>query len=283
MAMNTVLRTLVLGAALLLAPAFLGVSAPVLALAAITAGVAAAWTLHGRLDALTVSAGAFAALALVGLAGAGLPLAGAAFVALASAPRALRVRGRQGLVAHTALALFGGALGAHLASQHGADASTAVRAASLVVAGLLATLHTLVPAEEHTAHALQAIADELTGDVSATLSRAAALRRRVTAGDVLAHLPTETWTRVESGWASLLHTASRRATLGAELAAGVTVIDERIANHVDVLERVHAAAAERVARTLGLDDRGINGAKLEREGLEAEVRALTEITAPPSA
>jgi hypothetical protein len=84
MAMNTVLRTLVLGAALLLAPALLGFSAPVLALAAIAAGVAAAWPLHGRLDALTVSAGAFAALALVGLSGAGLPLAGAAFVALAA-------------------------------------------------------------------------------------------------------------------------------------------------------------------------------------------------------
>lgn len=281
--MNTTLRTLVLGAALLLAPALLGFSAPVLALAAISAGVAAAWSLHGRLDALSVSAGAFAALALVGLSGASLPLAGAAFVALASAPRALRVRGRRGLAAHTLLALLGGALGAHLGAQHGADASTAVRAASLVVAGLLATLHTLVNAEEHTAYALQAIADELTGEVAATLSRAAALRRRVTRGDVLSQLPAETWARVESGWASLLHTASRRAALGAELAGGGGVIDERIANHVDVLERVHAAAAERVARTLGLDDRGINGAKLEREGLEAEVRALAEIAAPPSA
>ncbi|MFO0629036.1 MAG: hypothetical protein U0325_25905 [Polyangiales bacterium] len=281
--MNTLLRTLVLGAALLLAPALLGFSAPVLAVASITAGVVAAWTLHGRLDALTVSAGAFAALALVGLSGASLSLAGAAFVALAAAPRAMRVRGRPALLAHSVLALVGGGLGAPRASQHGADASTAVRAASLVVAGLLASMPTLVSAEEHTAHALQAIAEALTGDVSATLSRAADLRRRVTAGDVLAQLPSETWARIEAGWASLLHTATRRASLGPELAAGVGVVDERIAHHVDVLERVHAAAAERVARTLGLDDRGINGAKLEREGLEAEVRALTEIAAPPSA
>ena len=37
--------------------------------------------------------------------------------------------------------------------------------------------------------------------------------------------------------------------------------------------RAAAAAAERVARTLGLDDRGINGAKLERINARANVSA----------
>lgn len=281
--MKAMIRVLVLGAALAAWPLLLSRPAPVVALGAIGAGVLAAWSLEGRLHALVVAAGAAAALALVTLAPWSVPLGGAAFALLASAPRALRVEGRPALGAHAALAAIGGAVGAHVALRYGADASAAVRAASLVTAGIVASVATLVPAQDPVARALADLAAELTGDVSAALSRAAALRRRTAGGEVLRQLPEDTATRIDAGWSALVRTATRRAELGAELAAGAAVIDRRIAAHVDVLERIHAAATERLAHTMGLEDPGIAAATLERDGIEAEVRALAEITSGPSA
>lgn len=276
--MNTVLRTLLLGAALLAAPQLLALSAAWAAAAAIAVGVLAAWSIEERMSALVVSAGAVAALAWVSLLATDASLAGGVFIAVASAPRALRVSPAKLRAAGAALALIGGGLGAFVAARYASDASIAVRAACLVASGILASLVALVPADEALASELEAVAQAMTGDVSATLARAAALRRRVAGSEVLEQLSAETRARVEAGWGSLAHTASRRAALGPELAAGAAIIDARIASHVDVLERVHAAAAERVARTLGLENQGIHGASLEREGLEAEVRALAEIT-----
>lgn len=281
--MNAMVRVLILGAALSAWPLLLSAPAALVALGAIGTGALAAWCFEGRLHALAVAAGALAALALVALGPSSVALGGGAFVLLASAPRALRIEGRRALGAHGALAFVGGALAATVGARYGADASLAVRAASLVVAGLIAALPLAVTAEDPIAHALASVAAELTGDVSAALSRAAALRRRTVDGEVLRQLPEETLARIDAGWKSLQRTAIRRAALGAELAAGAAVIDRRIAAHVDVLERIHAAASERLARTLGLEDPGLAAAKLEREGIEAEVRALAEITDGASA
>lgn len=276
--MNTVIRTLVLGAALLGAPHLLSLSALWVAVAAIALGVMVAWSLDGKLNALVLSAGAAASLALVLLLPTAPSLAGAVFLTIATLPRTLRASSDRGRAASSSLAFVGGAVGMIVVTHYGAETSFAVRAACLVVSGLVASLPTLAPADEHVAHEIDALASSLTGDVAATLSRAALLRRKFAGSEILEQLPGETRTRIEAGWTSLLHTAGRRASLGAELAAGAALIDTRIASHVDVLERIHSAAAERVARTLGLDDRGIDGASIEREGLEAEVRALAEIT-----
>ena len=55
------------------------------------------------------------------------------------------------------------------------------------------------------------------------------------------------------------------------------MIDERIARHVEALERIYNAADERVARAAGLEDNALAAAKLEGERLEAEVSALSEL------
>lgn len=276
--MNAMIRVLVLGAALSAWPVVLSRPAPLVALAAIAAGVAVAWSYEARVHALVVAAGALGALCLIAVGPWSAALGGAGLALLASAPRALRVDGARARGAHAALAVAGGALAATVGVRYGADPSAAVRAASLAVSGLLASLPLLVPAEDPIAHALASLASELGGDVAASLSGAAALRRRTAEGEVLQHLPAETLARIDAGWDSLHRTALRRASLGAELAAGAAVVDARIAAHVEVLERIHAAATERLARTLGLDDPGLAAAKLEREGIEAEVRALAEIT-----
>jgi len=281
--MNATIRVLVLGAALSAWPALLAVPAPLVALVAIGGGVLAAWSFEQRLHSAVIACGAAGALSLVAVGPTSPLLGGGLFALAASLPRALRVDGRRASSAHAALAFCGGALASLVGARFGADPSVAVRAASLVVAGLVASLPVTVHADDAVAHSLAALAASLQGDVSAALSRAAALRRRTVDSEVLRQLPEDTVTRINAGWISLRRTALRRAELGPELAAGAGLIDRRIAAHVDVLERIHAAATERLARTLGLDDPGMAAAKLEREGIEAEVRALAEITDGPAA
>jgi hypothetical protein len=59
--------------------------------------------------------------------------------------------------------------------------------------------------------------------------------------------------------------------------ASVPVLDGRIEQHVEALERIHGAVDERFARAAGLTDSRLAAARIDGETLETEVRALVEV------
>jgi hypothetical protein len=100
------------------------------------------------------------------------------------------------------------------------------------------------------------------------------LRRRLAGGPE--GLSFRALRRLERAWAALVGAAAARATARG---AGAEVLDKRIRAHVETLERLYAAADERLARVAGLDDGALAAAKLEGEALEAEASALAEVSA----
>ncbi len=263
-----------LGGSLVAAP--LAASAPAWAAApaSIAAGAAVAAVAGGAPGALALTAGALGALAHHLLAGASPALAGAAFVSFALAPRALRARSPSMRAAHVAAAALGGAAAALVALRYGGDASSAVRAAAVVVAGMLAAASLALPADDVVAHALAAAARELPGATGDRLLRAALLRRRAAESPAVESLAEATAGRVEQAWRALAEAAAQRAAAGGAVA---DVLDRRIEQHVEGLERIHAAADERFARAAGLSDGRLAAAAVEAEAIETEVRAIVEV------
>lgn len=264
-----------LGGSLVAAPLTAGLPPWAAAPLSIGAGVAAASVACEGLGALTVASGALGALAYHLLAGASPALGGAAFVALALSSRALRATTPRTRAAHGAVSLVGGALAALVAARYGGDGAPAVRAAAVLVAGLLAASALALPADDAVTHALAALAKELPGATGDRLLRAALLRRRVAESAAVEALAEATGARVEQAWRALAEIAAQRAAVAG--AAVAPVLDARIEQHVEGLERIHAAAEERFARAAGLGDGRLAAAKVEAETIETEVKALVEV------
>jgi len=88
-------------------------------------------------------------------------------------------------------------------------------------------------------------------------------------------LADATAARVEQAWRALAEIATQRAGIGA--AVGAPVLEQRITQHVEGLERIHAAAEERFARAAGMSDQRLEAARMDGETLETEVKALVEV------
>ena len=275
--MRPLITVLLLGGALVGAPALLQLSPASAALVSIAAGVLVSAAACALLDARAVAAGSLAALSLHAVGESAPVMAGALFVALALAPRGLRARSRRDLGAHLALSLVGGAMASAVALHHGGAATAAVRMAALAVAGLLASLPLFVAVDDAVAAALARAAMETPGDAGDALSRAVALRRRIEHSPAVEALADSTARHLERAWDALVAIVGQRAAMDSLGTTAVSVLDRRIAQHVEALERIHTSADERFARSAGLTDASLAAARIEAETLETEVRALVEV------
>lgn len=266
----------VMGGALVAAPVVFQLPVAASAALSIAVGVGASSLACEGLGALTIASGALAALSMNVLSDDSV-LAGAAFVALALAPRSLRGRTARWRVAHGAVSAIAGACAAWIAWRYGGEGSAAVRAAALVVAGLVASTTLLLPADDTVAWALASMARATSGAAGDHLLRAVSLRRRVESSPSVEALSEATASRVELAWRALVDIAAQRVSMANLQGASVAVLDRRIEQHVEALERIHAAADERFARAAGLTDQRLAAARVDGETLETEVRALVEV------
>ncbi len=270
--MRIVFTVFALGALLAGAPMLAHMPAALAAALALSACIATAGIASGAFSALAVATGALAAVSAAALAPVSPELAGGLMVALLLAARS--VRGRSDAVRGIAVltALASGAASAAVVT-HFAGAPIAIRAAAVLVGGVVASLALLVPADDAIAWSLVHYAGEMGEAPRGVLLRAVALRRRVE-GEIEG-LGASARRRLDRAWTSLEGTARSRL-----LARGATaeVLDRRIASHVDALERAYAAADERFARTAGLDDKALHGVRLEADAMAAEASALAEVS-----
>ncbi|MFO0645997.1 MAG: hypothetical protein U0326_07145 [Polyangiales bacterium] len=274
--MRGVATIAVMGGALVAAPVVLNLPVAASAAVSIAVGVGVSTLACEGLGALTIAAGALGALSMNLLSDDGV-MAGAAFVALALAPRSMRGRTARWRVAHGAVSAIAGGLAAWVAWRYGGEGSAAVRAAALVVAGLIASVTLLMPADDTVAWTLSAMARATPGSTGEHLLRAVSLRRRVEGSPSVEALAEATASRLELAWRALTDIASQRVSMASLQGASVGVLDRRIEQHVEALERIHAAADERFARAAGLTDQRLAEARIDGETLETEVRALVEV------
>ncbi|WP_437939369.1 hypothetical protein [Sorangium sp. So ce341] len=272
----------------------------------VAAAVLLAVAASGALVSLAVAGGALGALAF-GLAGAASPAAaGAALAGLCFAERSVRVRGRGARLLHVGAALSGGALAGSLLAAFGA-ASLALRGVALAVSAVLVALPFLVDADDPMAHALDGVADEITGPARASLREGAELRRTV-AGEAL--LDRRAARQARATWSSLLRLAEARARLERTLAVGraaqgrearagepppagaggaeaaraagapaeavVGKVDARIADHVAALTRAYTAVSAARAAEASLDDTALVGVETMGDSLEQVSKTMVE-------
>ncbi len=209
-------------------------------------------------------------------------LAGALLAVGVFGERLLRVKALPSRAIATGLASVAGASVLALTTSF-AGSTVGVRAAAAGVGAVLALLPFLVPAEDRDACALEASAKVATGDLRATLLRAADLRREsVRTG-------TAETTRTKPAWTALLRLVRARERLqGAAIdsaieARVVRVLDERITAHVALLGRAHAAARAAEAAEIGLDDAALTEMKTEEIALSARGEAFVEVQEHPTA
>jgi hypothetical protein len=251
----------------------LGGAAALLALAVVLALAAS-----GSLELLAAAGGASGALAASLAAPTSAALAGALLAALCFAERSLRVRNREARAAHVGVALVAGAVAAEIAARLVA-AAPLQRAAGVVVGAVLLSLPLLVEADDPLAHALAGLADDVGGDAAAPL-RAGAELHRVVDEDLL---DRPTARRLRATWRALLRLGETRARLaradrgvGASAGAVVARLDQRLAEHVDVLRRTYLAVDAATAAEASVDDRALRTAETHTESLEEKSRALVE-------
>jgi hypothetical protein len=217
-----------------------------------------------------VATGSLAAL-LHALVGPALPLvAGALWAAAVFAPRASRAQSRKGSVLVGAVAALGGLLGSWVTLSYIGE-GVVQTVAAFVVTACLVSAALVLPVDDAVAHGLLSAAGRCPDPARAELLRALFLRRRVSEG--AAGVEAATAGRLEEGWRSLWTVARARPTASEGAAKH---LDARLKVHVDALERVYSAAAERAVRASGLTDPGLVAVGLEGDALELEVVALDE-------
>jgi hypothetical protein len=269
-------------------------------LALLALGVGLAFAASGSFAALAAAGGALGAFAGAVLSPVSPAAGGAVLVGLAFAERTARVRGTKERLLHVAAGVLGGALAGTLTHAY-TSASTSVRIVSAVVAAVLVALPLFVEADDPVAHRLDAFADDVTEPARAALREGADLRR---AADPTL-LDRATARQVKRTWAALLRLAEARsrlersvlarhravlqaasarpdeglgapATPAARAAAVVRRVDERIAEHVTVLARAHAAADTARAAEASLDDAALRSVESAGESLETITNAIVD-------
>src|SRR5262249_50438144 len=157
---------------------------------------------------------------------------------------------------------------------------------AVLVAAILAALPLLVEADDPVAHALTISAGLVAEPAKASLLRGADLRR--TADVVPLDRPTAV--RVKSTWHSLLRLTDARVRLersrplqvaGTAANAVVGMLDQRIADHVNVLSRAYTAVDAVSAARIGIDDAALKNVESMGESLDDVSRALVEVRADP--
>jgi hypothetical protein len=146
--------------------------------------------------------------------------------------------------------------------------------AAVGVAGMLASVPLALPVDDLVAHELAVYARALPGATGDRVLRAVSLRRRVEGSRAVEALADLTRRRVERAWQALVEVAAQR--VGA-VGSVLPRLDRCIEQHVEGLERVHAAVDERFAQLIGLGDGHFVVASVEAEAIESEVRALAEL------
>lgn len=250
---------------------------------------------------LSIGAGALGALANGVLGAASPAVAGAVLVGAAFAERTTRIRSRNARAVHVLLALVGGAMAGSLSHAYTSSALP-VLAVAAVVAAVLAALPLLVEADDPVAHALDAAADSVTGGVKSTLTQGAELRR--TSSEV--PLDRATAARVRTTWQSLLKLAEARVRLERTRPAALVriaesvappsslegppapavptaadqvllMLDQKIAEHVQVLAKAYTAVDAVSAARIGIDDAALKSVESMGDSLEEVSRALVEV------
>ena len=264
-------------------------------------GVLVAICASGTANSMAVASGALGAFGSGVLATVSPAAAGAVMVAAAFAERTTRVRSKTARAVHVLVALVGGGLAGSLSTAFTAS-SIPVLAVAVVVAAVLAALPLLVDADDPVAHALEQAARDVSEPAKASFLSGADLRRQVE--DV--PLDKATADRVKKTWQSLLRLAEARVRLeksrpkvflrvdaapvsqpGQEKAlaptnaadAVLSMVDEKISEHVNVLAKAYTAMDTARAAAVGLDDTGLKSVEVLGEALEEESRAMIEVKA----
>lgn len=273
-------------------------------------GVVLAVFASGSIHSLAIGSGALGAFGSGVLASISPAAAGAVLVAAAFAERTTRVRSRTARAVHVLTALVGGAFAGTLSTAYSASASLPVFVVAAVVSAVLAALPLLVDADDPVAHALDSAAESVSGPAKKSLADGAELRRN--AQDV--PLDRATAARVKTTWQSLLRLAearvrlersrpqqallriaesitapstagelegppSPRAVAAAPTAADavLTMVDQRIAEHVTVLAKAYTAVDTVVAARIGVDDAALKNVESMGDSLDEVSRALVEV------
>jgi len=263
--------------------------------ASVALAVLLACAASGGPSALAIAAGAAGAFGAGVLGATSSAVAGACLVGFAFAERTIRVRTPLARAAHVGVAVVGGALAGILSAAY-ATSSTAVQGVSVLVASVLVALPLLIDADDPIAHALEGSAALLRDPSASTLREGAALRRH--AEDAL--VDRDTQKGVSRTWRALLKLAEARVRLermraarpvgvrveassGPKVASAtdavVTMIDQKIADHVAALTRAYTAVDTARAAELGLDDAAARGVDAVGETLEDVSRAIVEVKA----
>lgn len=264
-------------------------------------GVLVAICASGTANSMAVASGALGAFGSGVLATVSPAAAGAVMVAAAFAERTTRVRSKTARAVHVLVALVGGGLAGSLSTAFTAS-SIPVLAVAVVVAAVLAALPLLVDADDPVAHALEQAARDVSEPAKASFLSGADLRRQVE--DV--PLDKATADRVKKTWQSLLRLAEARVRLeksrpkvflrvdaapvsqpGQEKAlaptnaadAVLSMVDEKISEHVNVLAKAYTAMDTARAAAVGLDDTALKNVEVLGEALEEESRAMIEVKA----
>lgn len=259
-------------------------------LALLALGVGLALAASGSFAALAAAGGALGAFASGVLSPVSPAAGGAVLVGLAFAERTSRVRGTKERLLHIAAGLLAGALAGTLTHAY-TSASTSVRIVAAVVAAVLVALPLFVEADDPVAHRLDAFADDVAEPARTALREGADLRRAADPS-LLGRADAR---QVKRTWAALLRLAEARSRLersvlakhravleqakdgpAARAAAVVKRVDERIAEHVSVLARAHAAVDTAHAAEASLDDAALRSVESVGESLETMTKAIVE-------
>jgi len=251
--------------------------------ALVALGVLLAVAASASVSSLAIAAGAIAAFGGHVL-GSAVPAAGGAvLVALAFAERTTRVRGTNARLVHIGASVLTGALAGSLATAY-ASASPAVRGVAVLVCAVLVSLPLLVEADDPLAAMLEATSKRISDPARASLRDAAELRRQV--HDV--PLDDETARGVAGTWRALRKLAESRLRLErtkarfdgsgkSPAAAVVTMLDQRIADHVTALARAYTAVDTAHAAAASIDDAALKNVENVGEHLEEASRALVDV------
>lgn len=274
--MHTIASVLLLAAALVLAELLRGappsIGAFVFALVATIAAL-----VGSRVSPLAAASGAIAALAWILLRPIAAPIAGASFVVVVLAARALRVAGGPSRVLHTALCVTGGGVAAWTSEhwvQHAALDDLARPIAAIVLAVLALGLPFLVPSDDPQTYALLSLAQRTRGAARPRLLRAVVLRRRALGASHRARLSLRRAERraLVRAFDELEEVATDLIDRGSSMGALTESVERRvraIGRAVRALVHVDEEEGRLSARSSGDADLAAEHAEARREALRA--------------